>query len=112
MAHNERNGGEAMTYIAGLILGAIISVPIAAWLSPRSGEQTRREIRQRGYIIRRKATQAVQQVGHLPGQAAQQVGQQIEQVGEKVGLRKGDSIEEALEEGRMIAAQRRSELGR
>jgi hypothetical protein len=101
---HRRNDGETLSYVTGLIFGFILSAPVAAWLSPRSGEQTRREIRQRGYIIRRRVGQAVQQVGQLPAQ----VGQQIGQVQEKVGLGRGESIEDALAEGKAIAAKKRS----
>lgn len=124
----QENTGETSTFISGLILGLLVSAPVAVWLSPRNGSETRQEIRQRGFIIRRKVGQTVRkpieavqegaeqigaQVGQIPGKVSQQVGQiqdkveqQIDQLQEKVGQIKGESVEDALAEGKAIAAQR------
>jgi gas vesicle protein len=87
--------GETAGFIAGLIAGFIIAVPLAAWLSPRSGTETRQEIRQRGRIIRHQAEAVVRK-------PVEQIQQQIEQV-------RGDSVEDALVEGKAIAAARQTE---
>jgi gas vesicle protein len=87
----DQNGGEAFSFVGGLILGFIVSAPIAAWLSPRSGEETRHEMTQRGMIIRRRVGQTIRKP--------------LEQVQEQL---KGDSIQEALEEGKTIAARLQS----
>lgn len=111
------NSGEMSTFIGGLVMGLIISAPIAAWLSPRSGTETRQEIRQRGFIIRRKVGQTVrkpidavqegaEQIGAQVGQLQDKVGQQIDQLQEKVGQIKGESVEDALAAGKAIAAER------
>jgi gas vesicle protein len=86
--HRGQNGGEAFSFIGGLILGFIVSAPVAAWLSPRSGEETRQGITQRGIIIRRRVGQTIRKP--------------LTQVQEQL---KGDSVQEALEEGRTIAAR-------
>jgi gas vesicle protein len=98
MAQHKSGGGESFSFITGLIAGFIISAPIAAWLSPRSGEETRQTITQRGTIIRRRMTQTLRQPVEL-------VQSQIEQL-------KGDSVDEALEEGKSIAVQRQSDQPR
>jgi gas vesicle protein len=89
--HKGQSGGETFSFVGGLILGFIVSAPIVAWLSPRSGEETRRDITQRGMIIRRRVRQTVRK-------PLEQVQQQL----------KGDSIQEALEEGKTIAARLQS----
>jgi gas vesicle protein len=86
--HQNRRGAEAFSFIGGLILGFIVSAPVAAWLSPRSGEETRHEITQRGLIIRRRVGQTIRRP--------------LEQVQEQL---RGDSVQEALEEGKAIAAR-------
>jgi len=91
-------GGETSSFIGGLILGLIISAPIAAWMSPRSGSETRSEIRQQGVIIRRKTQQAVRK-------PIEQIQEQIDQLQAKAGQIKGESVEDALREGRSIAAR-------
>jgi gas vesicle protein len=88
-----RDEGEAFSFFAGLIVGFIVSAPLAAWLSPRSGSETRRSIVQRGTVVRRR-------VGETLRKPVEQVQEQFEQL-------KGDSVEEALEEGKAIAAQKR-----
>ncbi len=89
---------ETSTFLAGMIMGLIISAPVAAWLSPRSGSETRSEIRQRGVIIRRKTGQAVRR-------PIEQIQEQISQLQAKAGQIKGESVEDALREGRSIAAR-------
>jgi hypothetical protein len=83
----KRDGGEAASYMSGLILGFVISAPLAAWLSPRSGADLRKTITQRGVIIRRTLQKPVEQVQG-----------RLEQL-------RGDSVEDALNEGRAIAAR-------
>jgi len=90
MARNKQQSeGETFSFISGLLLGIIIGAPIAAWMSPRSGEETRQEISQRGMIIRRRIGETIRKP--------------IEQV---QGQLRGDSVQEALDEGKSIAARR------
>jgi gas vesicle protein len=99
MARRRRDqGGEASSFIGGLILGFIISAPVAAWMSPRSGSETRSEIRQQGIIIRRKTQRVVRK-------PIETIQEQIEQLQAKAGQLKGESVEDALREGRSIAAR-------
>jgi gas vesicle protein len=88
-----KGGGEAFSFVTGLIMGFIVSAPVAAWLSPRRGSETRRGIVQRGTIIRHR-------VGETLRKPVEQAQEQLEHL-------KGDSVEDALEEGRAIAAQNR-----
>jgi len=117
---SRQDDGETMSLIMGLIVGLAISLPIAAWLSPRSGSETRQGIRRRGFIIRHKAGEAMQQVQdqieQIPAQVGQRfenaqhrIGDQINQLQEKVADIRGESVEDALEQGRAIAAQKRME---
>ena len=85
------NSGETFSFMSGLVFGLIVSAPVAAWLSPRSGEEARHGIVQRGMIIRRR-------VGETIRKPIQQVQDQL----------KGDSLQEALDEGKTIAARRQS----
>jgi len=91
----KQDGNEAASFIGGLILGLLVSAPVAAWMSPRSGSDLRKGvtegITQRGMIIRRTLRKPVEKVQ-----------EQLEQL-------RGDSVDEALEEGRAIAAQRQHE---
>jgi gas vesicle protein len=106
--------GELASFIGGTVLGLIVSAPLAVWLSPRSGQQSRSAIRQRGVLIRRKAGRAirqpVEQVQGQIGQIQERVGSQINQLQDKVESIRGDSTEDAIKEGKTIAAQHRSDL--
>lgn len=93
MARDTHNG-ETFSFVTGLIVGLIVSTPLAAWLSPRSGDETRASIRQRGIIIRRKAAEAVRKP--------------VTQVQDAVEQLRGESIQEALEAGKAIAAGKRA----
>ena len=88
----ERQGSGTVEFVAGLIVGFVVSAPVVAWLSPRSGEETRQAIVQQGLLIRRR-------VGETVRRPLEQVQQQLEQI-------KGESVSSALAEGRAIAAQR------
>ncbi len=91
---SRQRGGETVEFVAGLIVGFIISAPLVAWLSPRSGEETRQTLVQRGLIIRHRVGETVRKP--------------LEQVQQQFGQLKGVSVDEALEEGKMIAAQHRA----
>ncbi|HMM28750.1 MAG: hypothetical protein AAGU78_17335 [Chloroflexota bacterium] len=101
----EANTGS---FLGGLLLGLLVSAPVAAWLSPYSGHRLRQTIRQRGQVIVRRAGETAQQVSHIPARITGGVGQQVGQLQDKVRGR--DTLDAALEEGRAIAAQRRSGL--
>ncbi len=87
--HND--GAGTLSFVGGLILGFIISAPVVAWLSPRSGEETRQAITQQGLVIRRKVADTLRK-------PVEQVQEQLEQL-------KGGAVDDALAEGRSIAAQ-------
>lgn len=115
----DNDDGDTRTFIGGLLLGLLLSAPAAAWFSPYSGHTLRHEIRQRGQIVVRRAGETAQKVGQLPVKVGESVGQQIGQIGEQITgqveqiqekVRGRDTIDEALEEGRTIAAQRRGNL--
>jgi len=101
-----QDDADARSFLGGLLLGLLISAPVAAWLSPYSGHRLRQEIRQRGELIVHRAGETVQQVGQIPARVSDEVSEQVGQLQDKVRGR--DSLDEALKEGRTIAAQRRS----
>lgn len=102
----QQDEADARSFLGGLLLGLLVSAPVAAWLSPYGGQRLRQEIRQRGQVIVRRAEETVQQVSQIPARLGEEVGQQVGQLQDRVRGR--DSLDEALEEGKAIAAQRRS----
>jgi len=95
MGRRHDDSGEAFSFVTGLIVGLVVSAPVVAWMSPRSGGELRRGIVQRGVILRRR-------VGESLRKPLEQVQDQLEQL-------KGESIQAALEEGRALAARKRHE---
>ncbi|MGQ9848976.1 MAG: hypothetical protein ACUVSU_02890 [Aggregatilineaceae bacterium] len=91
MAGQERAEGT-LEFVAGLIVGLAISIPAVAWLAPRGTGRLREMVVQRGLLVRRRVGDAVRR-------PLEQVQQQLESI-------KGESLEEALAEGRAIAARR------
>lgn len=85
--------GDGMgSFVSGLIVGLVLSAPVAAWLSPRSGAETRQAIVQRGVIMRRRVAETLRK-------PVAQVQEQLEHI-------KGVSVNDALAEGRTIAMRR------
>lgn len=87
--------GEALGFITGLLVGFAMSVPVAAWLSPRSGSELRHALVQRGVIVRR--------------QVGQSVRRPLDRVQEQLDQLRSDSVETALDEGKSIAAQQQAQ---
>jgi len=87
--------GEAVGFLTGLVVGFIVSVPVAAWMSPRSGSELRRTMVQRGLIVRR--------------QVGQSIRKPLERVQEQLDQLRSDSVATALDEGKSIAAQQQAE---
>ncbi len=94
---DQRDSGETFGFVAGLMAGFVLSAPIAAWLAPHSGTEVRRTITQQGLIIRRRVGDTVRRP--------------VEQVQQHIAELRGESIEDALEEGRALAAQRMTARG-
>ncbi len=88
----KQNDEEALSFIGGLIVGFMVSVPLVAWLAPRSAVEMRQQLTQRGLVIRRQVAQTLRKpMGHVQEQLAQL---------------KGSGVEDALEEGKALAAKR------
>ena len=88
----DSNENDTLSFFGGLILGFIVSVPVVAWLSPRSGVETRHALSHSGIIIRRKVADSIRK-------PVEQIQQQIQQV-------RSESVEDALAEGKALASQR------
>ncbi len=88
---SDRNEGDTTSFVTGLLVGLVVSAPVVAWLSPRSGPERRSALTQQTTIIRRKVADTLRKP--------------VEQAQEQIEKLKGDSVEDALAEGRAIAAQ-------
>ncbi len=87
--HSTHNDDTAASFVSGLVLGLLVSAPIAAWLSPRSGPQVRSDIRQRGMVIRRRTAEVIRKP--------------ITAIQSQITDLRGDSIADLLDEGKRLA---------
>src|SRR6185295_18241611 len=84
-SHEERHqkdGGDAGLFVVGAVLGGLLGAIAAFWFAPQSGEQTRREIQERGEELR-------DEIEHVTTEARHKI--------------EGDSIDEAMEYGKAEA---------
>jgi gas vesicle protein len=70
------------------MVGFAVGSAVALWMAPRSGAQTRSELRRTGLTLRWRAEEGVKSV--------------VERV-------QGETLEESIEQGKAIAHQRRAE---
>lgn len=85
MAKDKQHNTGAV--INGLMLGLLVSAPIVAWLSPKSGPERRETL--------------LRSVSNIARKPLAQVQQQVDRI-------KGESLTDALDEGRSLAARRAS----
>ncbi|NDJ75708.1 MAG: YtxH domain-containing protein [Chloroflexi bacterium] len=81
---------ESRSYNRGFVMGLLISAPLAVWFAPRSGEETRQSLLRPWTLLQGQAGRLQQQAGRL-------------------GKLRGESVEDAIAEGKAIAAQRQAE---
>lgn len=80
---------DAPTFVFGMMFGFLIGGVIALWMSPRSGRETRTDIRRNVITLRLRAEESVKQV--------------VDKV-------QGETVEDSIEQGKAIAHQKKAEL--
>ena len=107
----ERRSGDFSSFVMGLALGA----GIALLLAPRSGVETRRELRMRARRVRNAAEDAAHDVAERVTdtleQARAQVEERVDAARAAAEMRK-DQVVSAIDVGRAAARQAREELER
>jgi gas vesicle protein len=96
---SEENGSG---FLSGFLLGGLVGAAVALLLTPRSGEENREDLRDRSIELKSKAevvaSRAIEDADTLPARI-------------KVVLDEQKSrVQEALEEGKESAAQKRAEM--
>ena len=67
---SDNNGGETGAFLAGFILGGLVGAAVAMIMAPASGEETRRQIRERGIELRDRAEDAAEEARKRAEEAA------------------------------------------
>lgn len=107
----ERRSGDFSSFLMGLALGA----GIALLLAPKTGVETRRELRMRARKVRNAAEDAAHDVAERVTdtleQARSQVEERVDAARSAVEMRK-DQVVSAIDVGRAAARQAREDLER
>lgn len=107
----ERRSGDFSSFLMGLALGA----GIALLLAPKTGVETRRELRMRARRVRNAAEGAAHDVAERVTdtleQARVQVEERVDAARSAVEMRK-DQVVNAIDVGRVAARQAREDLER
>jgi gas vesicle protein len=107
----EKRSGSAGSFLVGLAIGA----GVALLMAPRSGEETRAEIRRGARRARARANDLASdvrgKVSDTIGQARSQVEQRIDDARQAIEVKKAQ-VTRAMEAGRAAAQQARDDLER
>jgi len=100
-------------FLAGLILGGLTGAVVALLFAPQSGEETRRQLQEKGIELRERAETSAAQVRERYEDLAVEVRAKAEEVSERgreiLETRKAQ-LQEAVEEGKKRAETVKEEL--
>lgn len=106
MADDRGGGGD---FMAGFIVGGLVGAVLGILFAPHSGEETRRELRERGIELRENADEwaeeALRRSEELRAEALR-----LQEQAQRIMEEQRGRVEGAMEEGREAAAQKKEEL--
>ncbi len=89
-------------FVSGFLLGGLVGAAAALLLTPRSGEETRDTLMDRGIVLKDKAEEVAAK--------AREEADELLSLGKTMLEDQKARIREAVEEGREAAAEKKSEL--
>ena len=92
---NSNSATDTLAFLAGFVIGGLVGAATALILAPQSGEETRRQMREKAYELRERAEEAAEEV------AAES---------RRVYDEQRDRVVAAVEQGKQAAARKRVEL--
>jgi gas vesicle protein len=96
----ESDGGAG--FVAGFVLGGIAGAALALFLAPRSGEESRSGLRDRTIELKIKAEEAAAK--------AREEADELLARGKVLFDEQKSKVQEAVDEGKDVAGQKRSEM--
>ncbi|MBM4431006.1 MAG: hypothetical protein FJ026_11770 [Chloroflexi bacterium] len=97
---NESKGGAE--FLAGLIIGGLIGAAAAILLAPQPGDETRAQLREKGIELKERVIELSEE--------ARKKAEEWQEEGRAVLETQKARVEEAVEEGKKAAAQKKKEL--
>src|SRR5690242_5909230 len=82
MADQQQGQGSAGYFLAGLVVGGLAGAAVSLLMAPRSGQETRNLLQQKGIELRDEANETAESAVKQVRQKGQQISADI---GEKVG---------------------------
>lgn len=108
MAERERNG-EFGAFLAGFLTGALVGAVVALLFAPRSGEETRRLLRERGIELKTQAEEIATQARSQTETALLEARRRAEEAAAEA-RRRAEELRKWLEESRAQFTQMMAQL--
>jgi gas vesicle protein len=102
----QNNGSETGVFLAGFILGGLVGAAVAMILAPSSGQETRKQLTDRGLELRGRAEEKIEEARKRAEQAAEEARKRAEQAAEEARKR----AEELQERGRVVLEEQKSRI--
>jgi gas vesicle protein len=83
MAKHDENG-SVMSVLSAFVLGSLIGAGVALLMAPQSGEETRRQLRDRGVEMRDRAEDTMEETRHRAEKTLDQVADRAKQQTEEM----------------------------
>ena len=90
------------TFLAGLILGGLVGAAVAMLMAPASGEETRRQIREKGMELRAQAEQQIEE--------ARKRAEELQERSRVVLEEQKARLNQAIEDSKRAAGQVKEDL--
>jgi gas vesicle protein len=97
----QHNGNQAISFLAGMLLGGLAGATAMLLMAPQSGKKTRDQIQHKRIELRDQATETVGNAMAQVGQTAQQITGDVREKAEELQQRGQDLFDE--QRGRLSA---------
>jgi len=91
------NGNNALSFLAGMLVGGVAGTATMLLLAPQSGKKTRTQIQNKGIELRDQATETVENAMAQAHHAAQQITGDVREKAEELQQRGQDMFDEQRE---------------
>ncbi len=107
------NNSRGFEFLAGFLLGGIVGAAVALLMAPQSGEETRSELRERGFELRERGATLTDDARQRAATMAEEGQKRASEMQERSRLaleEQKSRLQEAIDAGKQAAAQRRNDL--